>query len=146
MADSAKGTTLALEICAIDRAPYRAPATEAVFPGAMGIFAILPGHAPMVATLGVGVLTVRNGSEESRYAITEGIVQVIDNQVLVLTRTAEKELDIDRDRAEAARKRAEDRLKNQRENVDIARAETALRRAMARLAASASAPHQGTAS
>ena len=135
MADSVKGTALALEICAIDRAPYRVPATEAVFPGASGIFAVLPGHAPMVATLGIGVLTVRNGSEESRYAITEGIVQVIENKVLVLVRTAEKESDIDRDRAEAARKRAEDRLKNQRDKVDVARAASALRRAAVRIEA-----------
>lgn len=136
MAESTQRAPLSLEICAIDRAPYRAETAEIALPGEDGLFVVLPGHAPLVAILGVGVLKTRNGAEERCFAINSGIVRVLDNQVLVLTRTAEAGDGIDRERAEAAKKRAEDRLSSQRDKIDVARAEASLRRAMVRLMAS----------
>ncbi len=136
MAETKQSAPLALEICAIDRAPYRVEAAEISLPGEQGLFSVLPGHAALVATLGVGVVKARAGAEERIFVINGGIARVLENQVLVLTRTAESAEDIDRDRAEAAKKRADGRLNSQRDKVDVARAEAALRRAMARLAAS----------
>lgn len=135
MAETQKHAPLALEICAIDRVPYRREAEAISLPGEYGLFMVLPGHAPLVATLEVGVLTARTGNEERRFSINGGVARVFENHVLVLTRTAEADADIDRDRAEASRKRAEERLRSQREKIDVARAEAALRRALARLRA-----------
>jgi F-type H+-transporting ATPase subunit epsilon len=136
MAEQEKQGPLNLEICAIGRPPYTLEVEQVGLPGVNGYFIVLPGHAPLVSTLEVGVLKTQSAKGgERHFAINGGVVRVLEDKVMVLTRTAEADMDIDRARAEAARKRGEDRLKSQRDKIDVARAEAALRRAMIRLQA-----------
>ena len=126
--------TLALEICTLDRAPARYDVAEVTVPGVMGIFVVLPGHAPLLSNLEIGPLTalLPDGGKVS-FAVNGGFAQVLDDHVLILAKTAESESDIDVERAERARNRAEERIKKPSESIDIARAEVALKRALTRL-------------
>ena len=127
---------LQLEICTLDRAPFRAEATLVSVPGTCGLFTVLPGHAPLMSTLEIGVLkAVYANGEQHLFAISGGVVRVLDNQVLILTETADRGADIDLARAEEARERAEQRLRQG--GMDEARAEIALKRAIARIRARA---------
>jgi F-type H+-transporting ATPase subunit epsilon len=104
-----------------------------VAPGAEGSLGILPSHAPLVTLLKEGELRVKsNGSEES-LAIHGGFMEVVNNKVVVLADTAERLSDIDVERAEAARARAEETLRNATDRADMAEAEAALSRAVVRL-------------
>jgi len=108
-----------------------------LLPGEFGLFAVLPGHAPLVATLDIGTVRVRLLTGETHlYAINGGLVRVFGDEVLVLSRTAEAPHDIDVERAQASRVRAEGYLAGPLERIDTVRAHAALRRAMARLQAS----------
>jgi F-type H+-transporting ATPase subunit epsilon len=128
--------TLKIEICAPERRPAACDATEVILPGSEGVFTVLPGHTPLLATLGTGVMTVFGvDRQEQFYALNGGFAEVNQDHVVVLTDTAESEHEIDVARAEAARDRAERRLKQREEAIDMARAEAALQRALARLAA-----------
>ncbi len=120
----------------MDRAPYRVETGEITLPGEQGEFMVLPGHAPLIATLDLGVVKAKVSGADHLFSINGGIVRVLENEVLVLTRTAESADDIDRERAEAAKKRAEGRLQGPRDKINVARAEAALRRAVTRLKAS----------
>jgi F-type H+-transporting ATPase subunit epsilon len=127
---------LALEVCALDRPPVRLDSMEVTVPGTMGLFVVLPGHAPLLSTIEVGVLETKlaNG-DQLCFAVNGGFAQVLDNHVLILTQTAEPGHEIDRERADSARERAEERLRKHSEKIDSMRAEAALRRALVRLQA-----------
>jgi len=125
---------LALEICALDRAPIKLDAAEVSVPGVWGIFVVLPRHAPLLSIMDVGELEALLANGERRhFAVSGGFAQVLDNRVLILSQTVELGAEIEVERAEAARARAEQRLKKPDENIDVARAEAALRRALNRL-------------
>jgi F-type H+-transporting ATPase subunit epsilon len=125
---------MSLEVCAIDRAPIRMDVTRVHVPGGDGAFTVLLGHTPLLSTLELGVVevTLTDGSEV-RIAVNQGFVRVLDNEVLLLAQTAERADEIDVERAEAARVRAEQRLKKADLKCDFARAEFALKRAINRL-------------
>ena len=107
---------------------------EVVVPGSEGYFGVLPGHAPLLATLGIGELTYRIGSEERHVAVSGGFAEVRNDKVIVLADTAELPQDIDRARAERARDRAEQRLSGRmQDETDYARAAAALARALTRI-------------
>lgn len=134
-APEATGKTLSLEICALDRAPFKAEVFQVIVPGAMGAFAILPGHTPLLSALDIGLLkTDFTNGERHFFAINGGVVRVLKNQVLVLTETAELDTEIDLERAESARDRAEERMRGGG-GMDEARAEIALKRAIMRIRA-----------
>ena len=137
LASQTTSKVVGLEVSAIDRLPYKMDATQVALPGVEGLFVVLPGHAPLVSTLEIGVIRVQTAQGENRsFAIAGGVVRVLENQVLVLARTAEMDAQIDRDRAEASKKRAEERMKaDERHKFDAARVEASLRRALARLQA-----------
>jgi len=102
--------------------------------GTDGLFGVLADHAPMVAALGFGVLLVRMpGGEEKFFCTGEGLFEVEQNRAYVLVDTVEFCEDVDAARAEAARDRAEKRLKEHPENLDVERARAALFRALTRL-------------
>lgn len=124
------------ELATPERLPIQLEAAEVMLPGTEGIFAVLPGHTPLLTTLMPGVLIAygRDGSEHF-YAANGGFVEVLDNRVLVLTQTAEHADEIDLARAESARDRAEQRLVQRDPSIDTARAELALHRALARIQA-----------
>jgi F-type H+-transporting ATPase subunit epsilon len=125
---------LTLELATPTRLLVSAEVDEVVVPGSQGYFGVLPGHAPLLATLGIGELTYRIGREEYHVAVVGGFAEVRNDKVIVLADSAEMPVDIDRTRAERARERAEARLTGRsQEEVDYARATAALARALTRL-------------
>ena len=97
-----------------------------------GSAGILGDHAPMLGAVTDGVVVCRSESGEHAIAVGIGVVNVADNNVTVLVRSAEPGEDIDLARAEAAEKRARKRLQEKAADLDAARAEAALHRAIAR--------------
>jgi F-type H+-transporting ATPase subunit epsilon len=125
---------LTLEITTPMRLVVSEQVDEVVAPGIEGYFGVLPGHAPFLTTLGVGVVTYRSGREEHQLAVAGGFAEVRNDKVIVLADTAERPAEIDRQRAERARERAERRLGGRsQEEVDYARCAAALARALTRL-------------
>ncbi|MBI1964540.1 MAG: F0F1 ATP synthase subunit epsilon [Candidatus Rokubacteria bacterium] len=125
---------LTLEVATPMRLAVSAPVDEVVAPGVEGYFGVLPGHAPFLTTLGIGELTYRVGREEHHLALVGGFAEVRNDKVIVLADAAERPEEIDRARAERARERAERRLSGRAaDDVDFARAQAALMRALMRL-------------
>jgi F-type H+-transporting ATPase subunit epsilon len=125
---------LTLELATPTRMVVAETVDEVVVPGSEGYFGVLPGHAPLLATLGIGELTYRIGREERQVAVAGGFAEVRNDKVIVLADTAELPQDIDRARAERARDRAEQRLSGRaQDETDYARAAAALARALMRI-------------
>ena len=125
---------LRLSIITPERRVYVEDVDMVIAPGVDGQLGILPHHAPLITALTHGELRVKRGGEEESFAISGGYLEVQPDGVTVLANTAEHVEEIDLDRAEAARRRAEARLHNRtQEKVDFARAEASLRRAMTRI-------------
>jgi F-type H+-transporting ATPase subunit epsilon len=125
---------LQLELATPTRLVVSAEVEEVVAPGSVGYFGVLPGHAPFLTTLGVGELMYREGGRERHVAVSGGFAEVRNDKVIVLADTAERPEDIDRERAERARERAEQRLAGRaQDEVDYTRAAAALARALTRL-------------
>jgi F-type H+-transporting ATPase subunit epsilon len=126
-------SSLKIDIVTAERVVYSAEADIVIAPGVEGQLGILPHHAPLMTILQAGELVVRRGGEEESLAISGGFLEVRPDRVIVLADQAERAEEIDIARAEEARKRAEERLKEKPAGLDAARAEAALRRAMVRL-------------
>ena len=129
-------TKIALEIVTPDRSILHAQVDEVELPGSQGYFGVLPGHLPMLASLQVGELWYRVGSETQYLAIAFGFVEVLPDRVTVLAQIAERGEDIDVSRAEAAKKRAEERLSqapSPQMEMDFERARIALMKSLIRL-------------
>jgi F-type H+-transporting ATPase subunit epsilon len=125
---------LTLELATPMRMVIAETVDEVVIPGSEGYFGVLPGHAPLLATLGIGELTFRAGRDERHVAVAGGFAEIRNDKVIVLADSAELPPDIDRARAERARDRAEQRLSGRtQDDVDYARASAALARALTRL-------------
>jgi F-type H+-transporting ATPase subunit epsilon len=125
---------LRLRIITPERRVYVKDADMLIAPGVEGQLGILPHHAPLITALTYGELRVKRGGDEESFAIGGGYMEVQPDGVTVLANTAEHVEEIDLDRAEAARRRAEARLHDRtHEKVDFARAEAALLRAMTRI-------------
>jgi len=105
---------------------------EIVAAGSEGEFGVLPEHVPFLTTLKVGMLTYKKGSETGIFFINSGYSEVSPDKVTILADSAERSDHIDVERAKAAMKRAEERLKK-KEEIDEARATAALERAMMRV-------------
>ena len=126
--------SFSLEIVAPDRVVFQGEATSVTAPGTMGGFQVLFNHAPLLSSLDVGPLKVKNTQGvDTVYATGGGYLEVRENKVVVLVESAEKPEEIDVERARAARARAEGRLKVHDASFDSARAELALARALNRL-------------
>ncbi len=111
---------------------YSDDVDEVTAVGSEGEFGVLPGHAPFLTTLKTGMLTYKKGNEVRYIFVSSGFAEVGPDKVVVLADSAEKSEDIDVERAKAAMKRAEERLKKM-EEIDFARAESALERATTRI-------------
>ena len=96
---------LTLELATPTRLLVSAEVDEVVVPGSEGYFGVLPGHAPLLATLGIGELSYRVGREEYYVAVVGGFAEVRNDKVIILADSAETPADIDRTRAERARER-----------------------------------------
>jgi F-type H+-transporting ATPase subunit epsilon len=126
-------TKILLELVTPDRAIVREEVDEIMLPGADGYFGVLPGHTPLLATLQVGQLWYRTGPDKKYLAAAGGFVEVLPDHVTVLAQIAERAEEIDVARAEAAKKRAEERLAQATSDLDLARAMQALSKALVRL-------------
>jgi F-type H+-transporting ATPase subunit epsilon len=124
---------LQLQIVSAERLLVNERVDEVEIPGSGGYFGVLPGHTPLLATLNVGELWYRQGAEKHYLSIAFGFVEVQPERVIVLAQIAEQAQDIDTARAEAAKKRAEERLAKSSSDIDFERARVALLKALARL-------------
>ena len=126
-------THLQLNIVTPDRSLVDEEVDEVEIPGSAGYFGVLPGHTPLMARLGAGDLWYRRGQDVQHLAIAFGFVEVQPDRVTVLARIAERSEDIDISRAEAARKRAEERLQHPTIDIDAERARIALMKSLIRI-------------
>lgn len=123
-----------LDIVTAERAVYSGDVDMVIAPGIEGQLGILPHHAPLMTTLQAGELRVKKGGEEVSLAISGGFLEVRPDRVVILADAAERAEEIDVARAEAAKRRAQERLAEKlAPGVNEARAEAALHRSLARL-------------
>lgn len=104
-----------------------------IVPGIDGDFQVFEGHTPFITKIRPGTLYVMNKSDEQKYAIHDGFVTVENDEIIILSEVMEGSDSIDSTRAEEAKTRAEQRLKEKVEGTDFRRAEAALKRAIARI-------------
>jgi F-type H+-transporting ATPase subunit epsilon len=124
---------LRLHVVTAEREVFTDDVDMVIAPGCEGQLGILPKHAPLMTTLQVGELRAKKGSEEISMVITGGFLEVFENTVTVLANAAERADEVDIARAEEARRRAQERLRLRAATVDLARAEASLRRSLMRL-------------
>jgi F-type H+-transporting ATPase subunit epsilon len=126
-------SSLTFELVTPERAIVREAVDEVQIPGAGGYFGVLPGHTPLLATLQVGELWFRQGSERFFVSVAFGFAEVLPDRVTVLAQMAERAEEVDVDRAEAAQQRAQARLERRPLDVDVERARIALLKSLVRL-------------
>lgn len=132
---------LDVEIVTPNRILLQEQVDELNVPGDLGYLGILPGHTAFITTLGQGELMYRQGEERHYMAVFWGYTEVNNDNVAILADIAEPAAEIDRPRIEAARDRAEDRLRRMHEDdIDFERARAALMRALIRLQVSSKSP------
>lgn len=129
-------SSIELQIVTPDRMIVHEQVDEVEIPGSEGYFGVLPGHTPMLASLAVGEMWYRKGQEKAFLALAYGFAEVLPDRVTILARIAERAEEVDIERAEAARKRAEERLAQARSDVDYERARLALLKSVTRLSVS----------
>jgi len=122
-----------LDVVTAERVVFSDDVDVIVAPGIEGQLGILPHHAPLMTMLKPGELLVRKDGEEFSLVITGGFLEVRPDRVIILADAAERVEEIDVARAEEAKRRAQERLKERPTEVDAARAQAALLRALARL-------------
>src|SRR5689334_8029677 len=126
-------TRFQLQIVSADRSLVNETVDEVEIPGADGYFGVLPGHTPLLAVLGAGELWYRQGQERHYLAIAFGFAEVQPDRVTILAEIAERADEIDVSRAEAAKKRAEERIVRPTVDMDAERARIALLKSLIRL-------------
>jgi F-type H+-transporting ATPase subunit epsilon len=125
-----------LQIVSADRSLVNEQVDEVEIPGVDGYLGVLPGHTPLLTVLGMGDLWYRQGPGDGikhHLAIAFGFAEVQPDGVTILAQVAEKAEEIDVARAEAARKRAEERMVKPAVDMDFERARIALMKALIRL-------------
>ncbi|MBI2832229.1 MAG: F0F1 ATP synthase subunit epsilon [Chloroflexi bacterium] len=125
--------TLKLDVVTAEGTVFSDEVELIVAPGAEGQLGILPHHTPLMTMLQPGELRFKKGGEDTYLAVSGGFLEVRPDRVIVLADTAERAEEIDRERAEEAKKRAEERMAHPLPGIDMARAEAALHRSIARL-------------
>jgi F-type H+-transporting ATPase subunit epsilon len=127
-------STFLLEVATPEKLVVRNDATEAQIPGSEGMLGIMPGHAPLISEIEAGELSYTIDGKRQVLAIAKGWVEISGNHVRVLVDACEAPEQIDVARAEVALKRANERLLSPKQDLDLARALNAAKRAQARLA------------
>ena len=127
-----------LEVATPERLLIREQVSEAQIPARAGEIGVRPEHAPLIAELGIGVLSYASAAGRKALTVAGGMVEILPDRVRVLADAAEHADEIDLKRAQAALARANDRLAGPQPGLDVARAINAMRRARARLKATAS--------
>ena len=122
-----------VEIVTIERLVYSAEADLVLAPGVEGQLGILPSHAPLITRLVPGELVVRRDGHDEAFALGGGFMEVLSDRVVILADSAEGAAEIDVRRAEAARERAAQLMRQKLDRTAMAQAEAALRRSLTRL-------------
>ena len=125
--------TLRLEIITAERQVFADDVNTVVAPGVEGELGILPHHAPLITMLKPGEVLIRKDSEETYMSVSGGFLEVRPDKILILADACERAEEIDIERAEAAKRRAEERLKTRTPDVDVAQVQAALLRSLIRL-------------
>ena len=125
---------LQLEIVTPEKLAYQGEVDSVQLPGSEGELGVLPHHAPLVSTLGAGELRLRKGTEDEFFAIVGGFLQVLPDKVVVMAETADMASEIDLERAQEARRKAEQALESGFvEGADLAAARASLQHALLRI-------------
>ncbi|MBM3957003.1 MAG: F0F1 ATP synthase subunit epsilon [Gemmatimonadetes bacterium] len=124
---------LRVDVVTVERLVYAGEADVVLVPGTEGQLGILPSHAPLLAELAPGGMVVRSGEGEVEMAVMGGFVEVLANRVVVLASAAEQAGEIDLERAERALRRAQERIRERVPDLDLPRALGAISRSQARL-------------
>ena len=127
----AEDRNFTLKIITPERVFYDGPVSMVEFNTTEGAIGIYKGHIPMTVMIKPGILTITTGEGRREAALHAGFVEIL--QVTVLAEVVEWPEEIDENRAKAALERAEERIRRHEPNTDLARAETALDRAIARI-------------
>ncbi len=125
--------TIKLEIITAERQVYSDDVNTVVAPGVEGELGILPHHAPLITMLKPGEVLIRKDSEETYLFVSGGFLEVRPDKIIILADASERCEEIDVERAEAAKHRAEESLKTRVPEVDVAQTQAALLRALLRL-------------
>ena len=127
-------SSIKLEIVTAERVVFSGEVDEIIAPGVEGQLGILPHHSPLMTMLQAGELVAKKSGQDEIMAIAGGFLEVRPDRVIVLADAAERAEEIDIKRAETAKKRAEERLRDRKAiGLDEASTEAALKRALARL-------------
>lgn len=129
----ADNTSFQLRIITPDRVFYEGEVTMVELNTTEGQIGVLPGHIPLTVIVKPGVLKIYESGSEKDAALHSGFVEILPDKITILAEIVEWPEEIDEKRAEAAMARAEERLRTKTPETDVARAETALLRAMARI-------------
>src|SRR5215203_7358717 len=126
---------LQLEIVTPEKLAYQDEVDSVVLPGSEGELGVLPHHAPLVSTLGAGELRLRKGGQEESFAIVGGFLQVLPDRVVVMAETADMASEIDLEKAQEARRQAEQALEGAAptDEANLAAARAALQQALLRI-------------
>ncbi|TGY95564.1 F0F1 ATP synthase subunit epsilon [Petralouisia muris] len=122
-----------LEIITPDRVFYKGEASMVEFTSVDGEMGVYKHHIPLTTVLAPGIVTVTESGGKKHAAVHAGFVQILGEKVTFLAEIAEWPDEIDVNRAQAAKARAEERLRSHRAEIDVARAEIALKKALVRL-------------
>jgi F-type H+-transporting ATPase subunit epsilon len=126
--------SIQLEIVTPERLAYSDTVDSVVLPGSEGELGVLPHHAPLVSTLGIGELRIRKGGQEESFAIVGGFLQVRPDKVVVMAETADMASEIDLEKAQEARREAERALEGgYHEGADLSAARAQLQHALLRI-------------
>lgn len=128
-------STFYLEVLTPERIFYTGPAQEVIFQAIDGLHGVLPNHEPMVTALSAGEMKYKVDDEWRVAALGTGFAEIMPEYVIILVDTAERPEEIDLKRAELARERAEERLRQKRSLEEYYQSQAALSRALARLKA-----------
>jgi len=125
--------TLELQIVTPDKLLVREPADEVQIPGKAGDMDVLPGHAPLITELTIGEIVYKQGGKAEHFSVAWGFAEVLPDKVTILAQTAERAQDINVKRAQEAKARAEEALRNPTPDLDYEATLNALKRAEVRL-------------
>lgn len=126
-------THLQLQIVSADRSLVNEQVDEVEIPGTDGYFGVLPGHTPLLALLGAGELWYRQGQQTHYFSLAFGFAEVQPERVTILAQIAERADEVDVARAQAALKRAQERLASPSAQMDFERARIAMLKSLIRL-------------
>lgn len=127
------GEKINLQITTPDKNFYEGDVDMVIFRAETGEMGILPNHAPLVTVLDIGYVRLKDTSTEKKAIVNEGFVEVLNNEVKIFTDSAEWPENVDKERAQKAKERAERRLAQHESDIDYCRADMALKRAINRI-------------